>query len=366
MAIIAAVLLSSPQVLILLREGYPPRTLGEFTAGYLDVPGGSAKIERGNLRRMTPRLVEIFAAARGDALLVVQDGRITLEHYAPGRDAATVFNSYSMVKSLIGALVLKALSERRIRSLDQPLGELLPATLDGDAGKVTVREALDMTSGIDFEPSSLKQVSGVGEKSFESVPYNLFGPLAKLHALGLEAVLPGLRVSAEAEGTFQYQNINTALLGAMLEEVYSVSLAELLAQKIWQPAGAAEAHWRSYPGSGRTTPYCCLFGRAEDWALVGLYLMRNGRPGAPFLPGDLWNYWIGADIADADRAHGAYRNHMRHDVLDREGEALAGPFAYFLGQGGQVVYLKPDADLVVIRFGEGLQLLHSTLYEAVK
>lgn len=31
-----------------------------------------------------------------------------------------------------------------------------------------------------------------------------------------------------------------------------------------------------------------------------------------------------------------------------------------------MVLLKPDDDLVVVRFGEGGQLLHSTLYEAVK
>jgi CubicO group peptidase (beta-lactamase class C family) len=209
-------------------------------------------------------------------------------------------------------------------------------------------------------------MSGVGEKPFEAVPYNPFGPLAKLHALGLEAVLPGLKVSATEQGAFRYQNVNTALLGAMLEELYQVPLSNLLSQKIWQPAGVGEAHWRSYPGSGRTTPYCCLFATAADWALVGRYLMQNGSLAEPFLPDELWRYWIGADIADGARVNGVYRTQMRYDILDRAGEPLSGPFTYFLGQGGQVVYLKPDSDLVVVRFGEGLQLLHSTLYESVK
>jgi hypothetical protein len=30
------------------------------------------------------------------------------------------------------------------------------------------------------------------------------------------------------------------------------------------------------------------------------------------------------------------------------------------------VLFKPDDDLIVVRFGESLQLLHSTLYKAVK
>jgi hypothetical protein len=108
-----------------------------------------------------------------------------------------------------------------------------------------------------------------------------------------------------------------------------------------------------------------LFATVSDWALVGRYLMKNGG-GDPFLPKELWQYWIGADIPADARTHGAYRTQMRYDILDRAGEKLAGPFAYFLGQGGQLVLLKPEDDLVVVRFGEGGQLLHSTLYEAVK
>jgi CubicO group peptidase (beta-lactamase class C family) len=364
--IISAVLVTSPQVLILLREGYPPRMLNDFGAGYLKVAGGSTELARGAPRSMTPRLTELFAAAKGDALLVMQQGKITLEHYVPGHDAATVFNSYSMVKSLIGALVLKALAEGRIAGLDQPLGELLPLNADSGVGEITVREALDMTSGINFEPSPTKQVSGIEEKSFEAFSFNPFGPFSRLHALGLDAVLPGLKVSPVDRGRFQYQNVNTALLGAMLEEVYEVPLAEQLSEKIWRPAGASETHWRTYPVTGKTTPYCCLYATTADWALVGRYLMRNGGAIQPFLPDELWRYWIGADIPEGARIHGAYRTQMRYDVLDRTGEELAGPFAYFLGQGGQIVYLKPQDDLVVVRFGDGIQLLHSTLYESVK
>ena len=127
-------------------------------------------------------------------------------------------------------------------------------------------------------------MSGVGDKPFEAFPYNPFGPLARLHALGLEAVLPGLRVAPDEVGAFRYQNVNTALLGAVLEEAYEMPLSDLLSEKLWQPAGAAEASWRIYPVSGKPTPYCCLFATAADWALVGRYLMRNGTTAEPFLP----------------------------------------------------------------------------------
>lgn len=61
---------------------------------------------------------------------------------------------------------------------------------------------------------------------------------------------------------------------------------------------------------------------------------------------------------------GTYGPHVYHNVLDRAGERLQGRFTYMMGNGGQVVYLMPDADLVVVRFGGRVQLLHSTLYAA--
>ncbi len=54
--------------------------------------------------------------------------------------------------------------------------------------------------------------------------------------------------------------------------------------------------------------------------LIGTYLiLRNGTPASPFLPDDLWKYWIGADLQAGDRAHGACRTQMRYDILDRAG-----------------------------------------------
>ena len=53
-------------------------------------------------------------------------------------------------------------------------------------------------------------------------------------------------------------------------------------------------------------------------------------------------------------------------MLDRAGEPLQGSFAYMMGMGGQLLYLKPQQDLVVFRAGERMQLLHTTLYAAWK
>ena len=113
------------------------------------------------------------------------------------------------------------------------------------------------------------------------------------------------------------------------------------------------------------TAYCCLFAKPRDWIRVGRYLLDNGTPGEPFLPEYLWREFILPDLTVSQRHESTYGWHLRHDILDREGERLAGPFAYFMGHGGQMLYILPESDMVVVRFGDRLQLLHSTLYELV-
>ncbi|WP_404400230.1 hypothetical protein [Pelagibacterium halotolerans] len=96
--------------------------------------------------------------------------------------------------------------------------------------------------------------------------------------------------------------------------------------------------------------------------------IRLGRENAKgvFLPEALWREFLGLDLDASALRQDHYGYHVRQNILDRPGEALQGAFSYFLGQNGQTLYLMPERNLVVYRAGEGLQLLHSTLYEVWK
>ncbi|GFE63143.1 serine hydrolase [Litoreibacter roseus] len=203
-----------------------------------------------------------------------------------------------------------------IASLDDPL----PAYLGPEAPDVTIAEALTMTSGLLFD--------GEPPKSVDDAGFSPFGPLARLHVFGTEAVLPDLTVDPAMQGQFAYQSVNTALLGAVLEAVYNQSLSQILSDLIWEPAGAASADWLSYSRADGVVAYCCLHARPKDWLQVGRYLLDNGTPEQPFLADNPWRDFILPDLAVSQRREGSYGWHLRHDVLDHEGETLAGPFAY--------------------------------------
>ena len=85
-----------------------------------------------------------------------------------------------------------------------------------------------------------------------------------------------LKMPMDPSSDYHYQNVNTALLGLMLTRIYKQPLNVLLSEKIWKPAGASRAHWRTYTNEGSVTPYCCLFATVEDWAKVAYFLSKNG------------------------------------------------------------------------------------------
>lgn len=346
-------MLFAPQVPALWHEGFPPPVwTGEGTFAVVDGP--DTPLPKG--APLPAPAAQRFDDSEGRALLVMRDGHLLHEVYGPGIGPETPLNSYSLVKSLVGVMVLRAVADSRIKGLDTPLRDLIGP----EAPAVTLREVLDMTSGLSlgYEPPKDDK-----EAPLDDADFSPFGPVARLHAFGIETLLPRLSPDPDLRGSFHYQSANTALLGLVLEQVYNVPLPQVLSTQIWHPAGAAPAEWRENPNSGRVSAYCCLYATPRDWAKVGDYLMRNGTAADPFLPDGLWRDWILPDLpADARRA-GAYGGHLRHDVLDRAGEALQGPFAYMAGHGGQVVYLLPATNTVVVRFGARPQLLHSTLYE---
>jgi CubicO group peptidase (beta-lactamase class C family) len=360
----AGLVVGAPYLPRLLIEGYPApvwpaygsfATVAGGTAGLLPPPAVSGNQPNAALKTL-------FEESKGRALIVVHKGRLAFAHYAEGITSETRLNSYSMVKSLIGAMTLKAIADSRLRSLDQPLREALPGVGQQSIGDVTLRDLLEMHSGIEVESHGLHAISG--EKDIEASKMDLFGAMARLHTGGVEAIAPELKSAPSLRADFSYQNVNTALLGLVLARAYRMPLEQALAAEIWAPAGAAPAEWRRYGEGLPVSPYCCLYARPIDWAKVGLFLMHNGASGKPFLPEPLWRDFLGLDLKDTDVAQGRYGLHIRQDLLDRAGEPLKGRFSFFMGSRGQITYLMPEKDLVVVRFGDGFQKLHSTLYEA--
>ena len=91
------------------------------------------------------------AAIRGYSLLVMQHGRITFEDYQNGHPADEAHKIYSGTKGFWILAGLKAVEEGLIR-LDEPVADTISEwRADRDKARITIRQLLDFTSGVDAE-----------------------------------------------------------------------------------------------------------------------------------------------------------------------------------------------------------------------
>jgi CubicO group peptidase (beta-lactamase class C family) len=86
-----------------------------------------------------------------DALLIMKDGKVVYENYRNNSDERTRFMGWSMTKSLVSILVGLALDQGRIGSIDDPVEAYLPELKGGGYQGVSIRQLLQMRSGVDYE-----------------------------------------------------------------------------------------------------------------------------------------------------------------------------------------------------------------------
>jgi CubicO group peptidase (beta-lactamase class C family) len=84
------------------------------------------------------------------AIVVSVDGKIKLEHYRHRFNADSHEHVWSVTKSVVATLIGIAIGDGLIKSLDQPLSELLPEhrkVMTPTEARVTLRQLMSMTGG---------------------------------------------------------------------------------------------------------------------------------------------------------------------------------------------------------------------------
>lgn len=208
-----------------------------------------------------------------NALLVMKGGRILAEIYRNNTGPATRFIAFSMTKSITSLLIGCALEEQRIQSLDDPITRYLPELKPGGYNGVTIRQILQMRSGVDYE---------------ERYDFANPGTAARNHE---QALVKNIVRFADAARTikrkhppgqvWQYKTLDAAVLGWLLERVSGGStVAAYTAQRLWEPLGAeADAYYimDGAPGIGREFSGAGFNATLRDFARVGLMVLNGGE-----------------------------------------------------------------------------------------
>jgi len=186
-------------------------------------------------------------------VVVIKNGKIIGEKYASGYDSDSHGTSWSMAKSYYAALIGISIDRGEIGGLDDKVLNYLEYFND-ERSEITIRDLLDMSSGLDFP-------SHEHEKMFFQDDH-----LAYAKKVGVEK---------EAGIKFEYNNVNSMLLGDILYQATGKKADVLFEERILEPLEITDYKlWKDEKGNVMT--YCCVDMSARDYSKFGLLFARNG------------------------------------------------------------------------------------------
>jgi CubicO group peptidase (beta-lactamase class C family) len=265
------------------------------------------------------------------AFLVIHNDSIVYEKYFSSYNEASVVPSFSVAKSVTSILIGCAIDDGYIRSVDQPVSDFIPELKKNGFDKVTIKNLLQMTSGIRFKEGYFN--------FFNSTPQYYYG-------INIRKKIINLHLKLEPGKEFKYSSGNAELLGLVLERALRTKkITEYLEEKIWQPLGMEyNATWsidRKRYGIEKT--FCCLNARARDYAKLGrLYLNKGNWNGIQIVSEN----WINESVKIDTTGGSAWNYQYQWWIASEKGDY------YARGMLGQFVYVNPLKKLIIVRLGE--------------
>jgi len=310
-----------------------------FPAGPASPP--PAPIEPG-AARLAAALDRAFAEdgpgppRRTKAIVVLRDGQVVAERYAPGYTAATPLPGFSLAKSLMNALIGAAVAQGR---LDPAAPAPVPAWANDARRAITLEQLMRMTAGLALDET------GSGFDPSNQMLY-LARDMAGFAADAALADPPGTR--------WNYSSGMTQLAARILRDAVGGTGADMLAfagSALFAPLGIT-GMTIEMDATGTPIGANYVFAPARDWARLGQLFLDDGMAGGRRLLPPGWVAWSTRPTLDSDYGAGFWVNASGH--AHARGRVRRGmPEDAFFGSGnlGQRLAILPGQRLVVARFG---------------
>ena len=213
-------------------------------------------------------LYDYLALNRVVGLLVLKDGKVAYEDYELGVRPDTHWFSASMAKSVTSTLVGAALQDGYIANLDVPVSHYLPVLRAGGYEGVSLRNALQMASGVQWNETYTSPASDRRQLLALQIALEP-GSIARFMSERHKAAPPG--------SLWLYNTGEAFVVGAVVEAAAHRSLAEYLSQRIWAPCGMEhDASWWTESPGGANFGGGGMAATLRDYARFGLFVMNDG------------------------------------------------------------------------------------------
>jgi CubicO group peptidase (beta-lactamase class C family) len=308
---------------------------------------------------------QFLADSNTDGIVILHKGALVFEAYGNGMTERSPHILMSVSKSMLG-LVAGVLAGQGVLDVERPVTYYVPEVASTAYAGATVRQLLDMRTGLVFDENYLVTS----------------GPIIEYRkATGWNPLAPGdapsdlrsfYRRLTEADrphgGSFHYISVNTDLLGWVVERAAGRRFADLMSTLIWQPMGAAESAYITIDrfGASRCAGGMCMTTR--DLARVGQLILDRGARGTKEIIPEAWI----ADIlqnGDTDAWNaGSFVEyypdapmHYRSKWYVTHGRT---PMLSGMGIHGQNLFIDPTNQIVIAKFSSQAPPLDAGLIAA--
>jgi CubicO group peptidase (beta-lactamase class C family) len=276
---------------------------------------------------------------RTNAVVIVHDGKVIAERYAPGIGIDTPLIGFSMTKSVVNALL-------GIMTRQGLVSPSIPAPVPEWRGpkdprrEIEVEHLMRMTTGLALDETN----SG-------------FDPSSQMY---LHDDMAGFAVDAPLiapPGTrWAYSSATTQILARIIRDAAGGPEQTLAYawRELFNPLGMRHVTLQ-FDASGTMQGSANMLASARDWAKFGLLYLYDGVVGGKRILDEDWVDFCAAATLDTDYGAGFWTNRSAH--ANARGRLRLGiPRDAFFASGllGQRVVILPSQHMVVVRLGDSV------------
>lgn len=290
--------------------------------------GAPSPLPRGSDAAM-PEGFEAWIEARSVTGVVVLDrGEIIHESYHLGTDPEDLRISWSVAKSALSLLMGILHHDGTIPDLDAPVTEYVPALETSAYRGATIRQVMQMASGVAFDEDYLDFNSDINR-------------MGRVLALGgtMDGFSAGQTVQrGEAGADWQYVSIDTHVLGMVIRGATGRSISELMEEHLFIPLGLERAPYYLTDGHDVEFVLGGLNLTTRDYARLGQMVAQGGEwQGQQIVPTE----WIDESTAASAPGGALYGYQWWLPENPAPGEF------YARGVYGQFIWIDQNRDVVI-------------------
>lgn len=284
-----------------------------------------------------------------DGVVILHKGKVVYEFFSGCLDAAGQHAAMSMTKSLTGLLAQIMIEEGQLDDSAQ-VSSVVPELANSGFGDATVRQVMDMTTGVRFSENYADPNADIWTYSKAASPLpkpdDYDGPNGYFDYLTTT-------VKTSEHGThFGYKTINADALGWIISRVSGKPVEQLISERLWTPLGSEQDAYITVDAKGTAFAGGGISAGLRDMARLGQLMLNHGQwQGKQLFPASVVEHIAQGGNPDLLTAAG-YKTlpgasyHSMWWVLHNADGAYTARGVY-----GQALYIDPKAQMVIARFG---------------